>query len=188
MLIHGYNPPKLLLVPPKNDGNQVGVLFIDLKKAFDSIHHGILVERFKKYGIEGMALESLKHYLKDRQQRILVNGTMSNFKDISFGVPQGSCLGPLLFLTYINDITKYVDEKALNLYADDTALIAVKKNKQLLENSLQNYANSLDKWCSHSKLKINIDKSKVMRFQVSKRARQASQNIKITVDNMLRAG
>lgn len=87
---------------------------------------------------------------------------------VSHGVPQGSCLGPLLFLTYINDLTAYIPEEALYLYADDTAVVASSPSLVELNDKLQAFADGLQQWCLQGRLNINVGKSKVMLFGAQK--------------------
>ena len=91
------------------------MIFIDLKKAFDTVDHGILLDKMKFYGICG-----LEHDWHNRKQFCKVNGVPPDIKDIDVGVPQGSCLGPLLFLLYINYLPFPLKKAETNMYADDT--------------------------------------------------------------------
>ena len=95
------------------------MIFIDLKKAFDTVDHGILLDKMKFYGIEHYWFPS---YLNNRKQFCKVNGVSSGIKDIDIGVPQGSCLGPLLFLLYRNDLPFALKKAETNMYADDTMI------------------------------------------------------------------
>ena len=99
-------------------------IFIDLTKAFDVIDHLILLRKLQYYGIRGTPLKLLTSYLSDRTQQTFVDGVSSNFKEIKCGVPQGSILGPLLFLIYINDLTYSTQNDNLHyiLFADDTSV------------------------------------------------------------------
>ena len=99
------------------------VVFLDIRKAFDSINHEILLEKMNSnFGISGEALKWFDSYLKDREQQCIVNGQLSSSKNIRCGVPQGSILGPLLFLLYINDTLESLNDTTASLYADDTEI------------------------------------------------------------------
>jgi retron-type reverse transcriptase len=99
----------------------VGV-FIDLSKAFDTLNHDILLNKLEFYGVRGITLELFKSYLNNRRQFVFYNGASSCLKQIVCGVPQGSILGPLLFILYINDIVNCSNILAFILFADDTNL------------------------------------------------------------------
>ena len=98
------------------------LVFIDLKKAFDTVHHSILLEKLSLYGIRGIELEWFRSHLNGRQQCCKVNGHISKIESIRYGALQGSCLGPLLFLMYINDLPLSLDNAKVTMYADDTSI------------------------------------------------------------------
>ena len=103
------------------DNNKYGCgVFIDLKKAFDTVNHDILLQKLEHYGIRESALSWFKSYLSDRKQYVNINGTNSETKNVTCGVPQGSVLGPLLFLLYINDLPNISQKLKFYLFADDT--------------------------------------------------------------------
>ena len=98
------------------------MIFIDLKKAFDTVDRQILSNKMQFYGITGRAHKWFSSYLHNRKQYCEVNGTTSSVENIDIGVPQGSCLGPLLFLLYINDLPFALKRAKATMYADDTAI------------------------------------------------------------------
>ena len=103
--------------------NNCAIVSIDLCKAFDTLDHDIVIKKRSIYGIRGIALKLLESYLKDRQQYVSFMNTTSNINNISCGVPQGSALGPLLFVLYINDLLNISNSFKPVLFADDTNLI-----------------------------------------------------------------
>ena len=97
-------------------------LFIDLKKAFDTVDHEILLAKLNLYGLDGKELNWFKSYLENRRRYCKVNGKVSKTEVVNCGVPQGSCLGPLIFLVYINDLPNCLGKSNVSMYADDTCL------------------------------------------------------------------
>ena len=122
----------------------VGVVFVDLKKAFDTVDHDILLQKLALYGIQHHELEWFKSYLSNRSQFTRVNGIDSEVENINIGVPQGSCLGPLLFLIYINDLPKFVKNASVYMYADDTSLSFKADNISRLSEALTEDLEALD--------------------------------------------
>ena len=129
--------------------------FIDLKKAFDTIDHSILLFKLEKYGIRGQAHHWFTSYLLNRKQRVEVNGSSSNWKRIVCGVPQGSILGPLLFLIYINDLPSSCQNLDILLFADDTNLTAINCSNEDIDRDLE----SLSNWLEANKLVLNLEKT-----------------------------
>ena len=136
--------------------------FINFTKAFDTVNHQILFKKLFKLGIRGNVLNLLQNYLKNLMQKTIINNTESDFANISCGVPQGSVLGPLLFLLYINDFCNTVAYAKTFLYADDTVLVTSAPDIILAHIHLQSDLDNVANWCKGNKLSINIKKTKGM--------------------------
>ena len=142
----------------------IGV-FCDLSKAFDCVHHDTLLLKLKHYGIKNNALKLLKSYLDNRIQKIHINGTKSQGSLVKIGVPQGSILGPFLFLVYINDLP-YVVENLSNivLFADDTSLIFKITRKTPDYDNINNTLQQIHSWFTANNLVLNAKKTKCIKF------------------------
>ena len=103
-------------------GQITGLVFLDLTKAFDTLDHSVLLDKLASLGFSKASVQWFKAYLTDRTQSVVVNGSTSDPQSISFGDPQGSLIGPLLFIIYINDVPSAVKHCKIQLYADDTLL------------------------------------------------------------------
>ena len=147
-----------------NNKEYTAGVFIDLKKAFDTIHHEQLLMKLKYYGIRGVAHSWLKSYLEDRFQYVQINNEKSNMQKVKCGVPQGSVLGPKLFILYINDICKVSELLNFVLFADDTNLFCHGKNLNELLKTMEGELNRLKIWFDINKLSLNINKTKLMIF------------------------
>lgn len=142
-------------------GSYIGVIYIDLRKAFETINKIMLINKLKNIGIGGKVLEWLKSYLLNRKQKVKFNDIFSELENVEHGVPQGSILGPLLFLIYINDVTAIFEGLKIKckLFADDLMLYFSSKNISLIQNVLNEALKRLLKWLEKNQLKINIDKT-----------------------------
>ena len=135
-----------------HSGEYVLGVFIDFNKAFDTVNHEILLRKLHFYGIKGTAYNWFASYLQDRTQYVTYNNTSSSKKPISCGVPQGSILGPLLFLLYINDIANVSDILYLILFADDTNAFMSGKNINQMITTMNKELEKLSIWLSANKL------------------------------------
>ena len=147
-----------------NNNEYVIGIFIDLRKAFETIDHKILLRKLLKYGIRGVAHKWFESYLSERYQRVCFRETRSNFLPVKCGVPQGSILGPLLFIIYLNDISKISKKILPILYADDSNLFFRGKSiQQLLVEINQELTKVID-WLNANRLSLNIEKTNYMIF------------------------
>ena len=140
----------------------MGLVFIDLKKAFDTVDHDILCKKLSHYGVQHRELSWFKSYLTNRKQFCRVNGVDSDFGDIEVGVPQGSCLGPLLFLIYINDLPQAVRDSTVSMFADDTSICHQSNDLTQLTEAIYNDLRQLDTWLQGNKLSLNVAKTHAM--------------------------
>ena len=150
-------------------GNYCIGLFMDLSKAFDTIDHQILLKKLEYYGVRGIALQWFTSYLYQRKQYVMVNGVKSSIQSNNYGVPQGSVLGPLLFLIYINDIVKSSDLFKFSLFADDTVATMSNKNIQSLVSSVNKEICKISLWFKVNKLSLNLSKTNYVIFRTRKR-------------------
>ena len=138
------------------------MVFIDLEKAFDTVNNLILLAKLKKYGIYGLEYLWFQSYPENRRQFCRVNGACSDSKDIDCGVPQGSCLGPLRFLIYINDLPLALHKCNLTMYADDKNISYACKNIGELNTVMNRDLDCLNKWLQGNILSLNVVKAQAM--------------------------
>lgn len=159
-----------------NEKTPIVSIFLDMSKAFDFVNHKLLLTKLEKYGIRGQALLWLESYLigrmqcveivklTDQNRNILTKTCVkSQLLNICSGVPQGSVLGPLLFLLYINDLPNATPHKCL-LFADDTTLLIKSNNKETFQTDINGAIDNVITWLTKNQLHINVDKTKIMQF------------------------
>ena len=152
-----------------DQGKHVGAVLIDLSKAFDSIDHKILLRKLESYGLQENELKWFENYLQDREQRVLVNSSASKWAAITRGVPQGSILGPLLFVIFVNDLPNVVKSCKIHLYADDTTIYSSHKLKSEVEKFLNTDLQNISQWIEDNNLKMNIKKTQFISLTNSKK-------------------
>ena len=154
------------LAKEMQNGGQTDVIVMDFSKAFDKVPHQELLYKLSNYGINIVTLSWLKSFLSNRKQRVVLEGVMSDQVPVSSGVPQGSVLGPILFLAYINDLPQYVKSK-VRLFIDDTVIyLAIKSSVDCIQ--LQQDLLSLENWESDWKMEFNATKCNVLRITKKK--------------------
>ena len=137
----------------------MGGVFLDIYKAFDTVWHDGLLYKLKAYGVQGELLSRLRNYLQKRKQRVVLNGQTSEWRDIISGVPQGSVLGPLLFLIYINDLPGSLTSLC-KIFADDTSLFSKVHGINKSANELNGDLEKISRWGYQWKMQFNPDPNK----------------------------
>ena len=164
-----------------NQHHSLGI-FLDLSKAFDTLNHDILLNKLNAYGIRGLANSWIKNYLSGRKQFVVYNNTTSIHTDITCGVPQGSILGPLLFLLYINDLPLSSTNAHFIIFADDTNILFSHKDPLQLEKLINFELTKISNWFKLNKLSLNIKKTNFMIFK-NKHNNNPTPDFKLQIDN-----
>ena len=140
----------------------VGVIAIDLSKAFDSMCHNLLLAKLRAYGCKDSSIRLIPSYFSDRFQRVKCNGSFSDWLPVRCGVPQGSLLGALFFNIFVNDVNYTVGPSSLRLYADDTKQYTAHMSPVVLESTLIHDIIKLTKWFFFNHLQVNAAKTQAM--------------------------
>ena len=140
-------------------------LFLDMSKAFDTIKHETLLKKMELYGIRGISLDWFKSYLTDRNIRVLFKESLSEKYEVKFGTPQGSVLGPLLYIILTNDMPKCLKFTRAVMFADDTTIYATGSNVRFLYRKINEDLNKITQWFKNNSLSLNIDKTNYILFR-----------------------
>lgn len=167
------------LLDSVDNGEYTCAIFLDLAKAFDTVDHKILLQKLILYGIRGTALNLFSNYLSDRRQYVKIGYNCSSNRQITCGVPQGSVLGPLLFLIYVNDLP-LASRFNTRMFADDTVLFMSRKDLRTLNNDVNINLEFVDEWMKANKLSLNYTKTKYMIVRSCKASITGNFEIKIS--------
>lgn len=144
------------------DNLVIGALFLDLRRAFETIDRQMLLQKLERYGIQGKALQWIKSYLFGRSQTTKFNNSHSTLLDTKFGVPQGTVMGPNFFVIYINDVIQHIHNCNIQLFADDTLIYFVGSNMREIVPRINEDMKNLASWLSKNNLCLNVGKTKFM--------------------------
>ena len=189
---HSFGPlhstaPALLKITNKwyqnmNQGLLNGFAFLDVKKAFDTVNHEILLSKLSLYGVKRTANAWFQSYLSNRTQVCQVNGKLSLSRNIITGIPQGSILGPLLFLIYVNDFPNCLTNTECDMFADDTQIASESNDIKILTGKLNNDLVNISDWMVANKLSLNAGKTECMLFGSHKKLQQNRNDFLIEID------
>ena len=166
------------IIKALDNGNYAASVFLDFGKAFDTANHEILIDKLENYGVRGIVKNWFELYLKNRHQIVKIGDTLSDKMQITCDVPQGSILGPILFLLYINDIKNSSKILKFFLFADDTSTSLISKDIQELESIYNKELSYVTDWLNAKKLTLNVKKSNLILFKNAKKPAKTL-NIKI---------
>ena len=146
-----------------HDGKNVDVVYLDFAKAFDKVDHKILLQKVKNFGIKGKIYLWIKEFIENRYQQVLVEGSMSRKEKVVSGVPQGTVLGPILFLIYIDDLESAMKHSVLRIFADDSKIIKTVQNKEDHEMLQEDIDNAI-KWSTQNNMELNKKKFQLLQY------------------------
>lgn len=156
-------------------------IFLDFRKAFDCVQHDVLIRKLPLYGFRGVSLTLIESYLTSREQFTVINAAASHVKTIKYGVPQGSILGPVLFILYLNDIVNIPGSENLVLYADDTNVFFSGIDPYALERKANYWLTGLSTWLKLNKMQLNTSKTKYILFRA--KGVKAPDNLNLNFEN-----
>ena len=181
--VHGLTTITEDLKRSIDEGKLTCGVFIDLQKAFDTVDLDILLKKLQFYGFRGLTNDWFSSYLLGRKQFVSLSGETSSYKNIRHGVPQGSVLGPILFLIYINDLGRAIIYSKLYNFADDTAILYSDHNPKRLKKRINIDLKLLLQWLKANRIQLNVAKTEVVLFK--NKSKRVNYNIKIKLDGKL---
>ena len=173
-----------MLCEALDNKKDVRIVFLDISKVFYRVWHEGIIHKLKAMGIDGILLEWFRDYLRDRKQRVVLGSDSSEWAEIKAGVPQGSVLGPLLFLIYINDITAAVKSN-IKIYADDTTIFVTVDDPQEAANLLNNDLNAIQKWADQWLVTFSPPKTECMTITFKDRSQAHVVNLSTSISIIL---
>ena len=175
-----------------DERQEIGTVFIDLSKAFDSVNHGIILDKLEKSNMSTSVINWFKSYLYERSQSVTIEGNISKSLPLNTGVPQGSIVGPLLFIIYTSDLPLCLPSDCkLFMYADDSTITCSSSNINEIEDNLNTALGIIYDWCVRNKLTINANKTKSMLIGSKQKVHNTDLNVSIagvSVDESLSWG
>lgn len=176
------------IVSHMENGECPAGVFCDLSRAFDCVDHDLLLQRFFKIGVRGNPLKWSESFLKNRKQYVCMEGVNSEYVTVDLGVPQGTVLGPIFFIVYLdsvnNNIKNCVDGCTLSKFADDSGFVTSDCNTKCLERKCNNILANLSNWFSNNSLFLNIDKTSYVRFHHPQNRSDLNMDIKVNGGNV----
>ena len=155
------------------------MIFIDLEKAFNIVSHDILLEKLDQYGFRGISNDWFRSYFSDRSQFVSINGFNFDYKTLKCDVPQGSVLGPLLFLIFINDLNTTIKYFETFHFADDTCLLNIKDSVKQINKVVNKDLKFLVQWLNANRISLNVAKTEVVIFRRKKKHLGCDLNLKL---------
>jgi hypothetical protein len=166
-----------------DQGKFSGLTMLDLRKAFDLVDHSLLLQKLHLYGLDDQALSWFTSYLKDREFQVKIENELSSKASIKSGVPQGSILGPLLFIIHMNDLPLHLNDTQIDMFADDSTQYVSGCSVQSVQEQLSTEILPIIQWTETNKMVLNEQKTKAMFIASTRKVSEISQDLNITIND-----